>query len=216
VSARRDQDSLMLPEGERLLWQGQPTVKALLLRVFHLRLVLAYFAALFGARVLAGALDHQPLAASVASASSLVTPVALATLLLTGLAVLYSRTTRYTITSRRVLLQFGAVLPMTLNVPFKQIARADVKLFADGSGDLPLGVMAQQRLSYLLLWPHARPWRLNEVEPMLRGVPDARNVADLLAKALAASSDGVVAAPSLPAAQGTPQGGPAAAIASAA
>lgn len=216
MSTRREMDKLMLPEGERLLWQGQPTVKALLLRVFHLRLVLAYFAALFGARVVAGVLDHQPLAASVASASSLVTPVAVATLLLTGLAVLYSRTTRYTITSRRVLLQFGAVLPMTLNVPFKQVARADAKLFSDGSGDLPLGVTAQQRLSYLLLWPHARPWRLNEVEPMLRGVPDARNVAEILAKALVAASDGAVAAQPLPAANGQSQGAPPAAVASAA
>lgn len=216
MSRLRDRDELMLPEGERLLWQGQPAVKALLLRVFHLRLVLAYFAALFGARVVAGALDHQPLAASVASASSLAMPVAIATLLLTGLAVLYSRTTRYTITSRRVLLQFGAVLPMTLNVPFKQIARADVKLFADGSGDLPLGVLAQQRLSYLLLWPHARPWRLNEVEPMLRGVPDARAVAEILAKALVAASDGAVAAQPLAAAEGHPQGTPAGAVANAA
>ncbi|MGY4306570.1 hypothetical protein ACVIJ6_003813 [Bradyrhizobium sp. USDA 4369] len=216
MSTRGEQDQLLLPQGERLLWQGQPTVKALLLRVFHLRLVLAYFAALFGARVVAGVLDHQPLAASVASASSLVTPVALATLLLTGLAVLYSRTTRYTITSRRVLLQFGAVLPMTLNVPFKQVARADVKLHSDGSGDLPLGVTAQQRLSYLLLWPHARPWRLNEVEPMLRGVPDARNVAEILAKALVAASDGVGAAQPLPAGDGQPQGAPAGAVVSAA
>ncbi|XUM24575.1 photosynthetic complex putative assembly protein PuhB [Bradyrhizobium oligotrophicum S58] len=216
MSTRREQDQLMLPKGERLLWQGQPKVKALLLRVFHLRLVLAYFAALFGARVVAGVIDHQPLAASLASASSLVTPVAVATLLLTGLAVLYSRTTRYTITSRRVLLQFGAVLPMTLNVPFKQIARADVKLFSDGSGDLPLGVINEQRLSYLLLWPHARPWRLNEVEPMLRGVPDARNVAEILAKALVAASDGAVAAQPIAAANGQPQATPAGAVASAA
>lgn len=216
MSARKETDTLMLPDGEQLLWQGQPTVKALLLRVFHLRLVLAYFAALFGARVVAGALDHQPLVASIASASSLVMPLALATLLLTGLALLYSRTTRYTITSRRLLLQFGAVLPMTLNVPFKQVGRADLKLHADGSGDLPLGVIAEQRLSYLLLWPHARPWRLNEVEPMLRGVPNAANVAEILAKALVAASDGIVAAQPLPAADGEPQGAPTAAIASAA
>ncbi len=216
MSTRTEQDQLMLPEGERLLWQGQPAIKALLLRVFHLRLVLAYFATLFGARLLAGALDHQPLMVSVASAASLVTPVVLATLLLTGLAVLYSRTTRYTITSRRVLLQFGAVLPMTLNGPLKQVARADLKLFADGSGDLALGVIAEQRLSYLLLWPHARPWRLNSVEPMLRGVLEAREVADILAKALVAASDGAVAGQQLPATDGTPQGATPAAIASAA
>ncbi|MDU2927848.1 MAG: PH domain-containing protein, partial [Bradyrhizobium sp.] len=41
MSPRGEQDQLLLPQGERLLWQGQPTVKALLLRVFHRRLVLA-------------------------------------------------------------------------------------------------------------------------------------------------------------------------------
>jgi len=179
---------LVLPEGERLLWQGRPTLRAMLVRVFHIRLVAAYFALLFAAGLISGALDHQPFAVSLAGGAPLLIPAGLSTLLLLGLAWLYSRTTRYSITSRRVLLQFGAVLPMSLNVPFTQIARADVRICGDGTGELPLGVTAEQRLSYLLLWPHVRPWRLNRVEPMLRGVPDARAVADILAQALAAVS----------------------------
>jgi hypothetical protein len=138
----------------------------------------------------------------MASASSLVIPVAIATVLLTGLAVLYSRTTRYTITSRRVLLQFGAVLPMTLNIPFRQIASAAVKTYPDGSGDLPIAVTSEQRLAFLLLWPHVRPWRLTKVEPMLRCVPQAQHVADLLTRALTAAAspapEPVVAAQHVP------------------
>jgi hypothetical protein len=177
---------LMLPEGERLLWQGQPTLRAMLVRVFHIRLVAAYFGVLFAAGLISGALDHQPFLASLAGGTPLLIPAGLSMLL--RLAWLYSRTTRYSITSRRVLLQFGAVLPMTLNVPFAQIARADLRICGDGSGELPLGVTSEQRLSYLLLWPHVRPWRLNRVEPMLRGVPDAQAVADILAQALRAAS----------------------------
>ena len=108
--------------------------------------------------------------------------------LLCGLAILYSRTTRYSLTNRRVLLQFGAVLPMTLNVPFKHIASAAVGKHADGTGDLPLTVVSEQRLAFLLLWPHVWPWRVTRVEPMLRCVPDASSVADLLSKALRAAS----------------------------
>jgi Bacterial PH domain len=177
-------DELVLPEGERLLWQGRPKARALALRVFHARLVTAYFALLFVARVVIGILDHQPWTTAIADASRIAIPFMFAMVLLGGLAFLYSRTTRYSVTNRRVLLQYGAVLPMTLNVPFAQVARAAVKAYRDGSGDLPLTVISEQRLSFLLLWPHVRPWRLTHVEPMLRCVPEVRVVADILAEAL--------------------------------
>jgi hypothetical protein len=163
----------------------------LALRVFHIRLVVAYFALLFAARLAVGAFEQQPWRDALASASRVAIPLAIVLALLVGLAFLYSRTTRYSLTNRRLLVQFGAVLPMTLNIPFGQVASAGVKKYADGSGDLPLMVASEQRLAFLLLWPHVRPWRLTRVEPMLRCVPDASRVADLLGQALrAASSQG--------------------------
>ena len=98
-------------------------MRAMLVRVFHVRLVAAYFVLLFGAGLISGALDHQPLATSLATGARLLIPAGISMLVLSGLAWLYSRTTRYTVTNRRVLLQFGAVLPMTLNIPFGQIIR---------------------------------------------------------------------------------------------
>jgi Bacterial PH domain len=181
-------EKLDLAKGERLLWQGRPRVRALAVRVFHVRLVFAYFALLFAARVAVGAFEHQPWLESAAVAGRLAVPLAVVVVLLGGLAVLYSRTTRYSVTDRRVLVQFGAVLPMTLNIPFRQIASAGVKEYADGSGDIPLAVIGEQRLKFLLLWPHVRPWRLKHVEPMIRGVPQVREVANLLAGALTAAS----------------------------
>jgi len=184
-------DEIVLPAGERLIWQGRPGAKALALRVFHIRLVVAYFALLFAARLAVGAFEQQPWRDALASASHVAIPLAIVLALLVGLAFLYSRTTRYSLTNRRLLVQFGAVLPMTLNIPFGQVASAGIKKYADGSGDLPLMVTSDQRLAFLLLWPHVRPWRLTKVEPMLRSVPDASRVADLLAQALrAASSQG--------------------------
>jgi hypothetical protein len=120
------------------------------------------------------------------------------------------------VTSRRVLLQFGAVLPMTLNVPLAQVASAAVKTYRDGSGELPLMVKSEQRLAFVLLWPHVRPWHLTQVEPMLRCVPDARGVADVLTQALRAASplapEPVAAAMVIP----SPAAPPVAAVASAA
>jgi hypothetical protein len=179
-------DELVLPEGEHLLWQGQPKARALALRAFHVRLVAVYFALLFVARIVIG-LEHQPWSVSIVEASRIAIPFAVAMVLLSGLALLYSRSTRYSVTNRRVLLQYGAVPPMTLNVPFAQISSAAVKAYRDGSGELPLAVISEQRLAFLLLWPHVRPWRLTHVEPMLRCVPEVRIVADVLAKALAAA-----------------------------
>jgi PH (Pleckstrin Homology) domain-containing protein len=184
-------DEIVLPAGERLIWQDRPGAKALALRVFHIRLVVGYFALLFAARLGFGAFEQQPWRDALAAASRVAIPLAIVLTLLGGLALLYSRTTRYSLTNRRLLVQFGAVLPMTLNIPFGQVASAGVKKYADGSGDLPLTVNSEQRLAFLLLWPHVRPWRLTQVEPMLRCVPDASRVADLLAQALrAASSQG--------------------------
>ena len=42
------------------------------------------------------------------------------------------------------------------------------------------------RVIYPKLWPHVRPWRLRQAEPMLRCIPDAGVVASLLCRALAA------------------------------
>jgi hypothetical protein len=153
-----------------------------------MRLVVIYFALLFAARVGVGGFEHQLWSESVAVASRLAVPLAIVLALLGGLALLYSRTTRYSVTDRRVLLQFGAVLPMTLNIPLRQVVSAALKEYADGSGDIPLAVIGEQRLKFLLLWPHVRPWRLKQVEPMIRGVTDARDVANVLAGALRAAS----------------------------
>ena len=183
-------EELDLPKGERLLWQGRPKARGVAVRVFHMRLIACYFVLLFFARVavVVNGFEHKPLSVAIANASGVLVPFAIAMLLLGGLAFLYSRTTRYSVTNRRLLLQFGAVLPMTLNVPFSQVTSAAVREHRDGSGDLPLSVSTDKRLAFLLLWPHVRPWRLTRVEPMLRCVPQAREVADILAKALEAAS----------------------------
>ena len=181
-------DELLLPKGERMLWQGRPRARSLAIRVFHLRLVLAWFGLLSAAGIVTRASDGQSWLDALSGGSRLILPCMIAVLLLAGLAWLYSRTTRYTVTNRRVLIQFGAVLPMTLTIPFAQIGSAGVKTWSDETGDLPLSVISEKRLAFLLLWPHVRPWRLTHVEPMLRCVPDAQKVAGILANALVAAS----------------------------
>src|SRR5450432_2237317 len=91
---------------------------------------------------------------AVVSALWLVAPAISAIGVLAGLAWLFRRAACYTITSKRVLFQFGAALPMTMNIPLGKIASAALKTYRDGSGDIPLKLCDDGRVSYLLLWPH--------------------------------------------------------------
>lgn len=175
-----------LPAGERILWQGAPTTAGVLVRVFHARPVMAWFAATATAFALAS--DSLPAALAVAGPTLLIGTAGLG--LLTVLAWLTHRTTVYTITDRRVVLHAGIALPVTVNLPFPQIERAGLRAFGDGSGDVPLQLRSGVRVAYLQLWPHGRPWRLSRPEPMMRSVPDAAAVADILAQAFAARTRG--------------------------
>jgi hypothetical protein len=173
-----------LPVGERVIWQGKPTFKGLALRSFHIREVAIYFGLLLAWRLWSNWSYGTPVGEAVTSALWLIVPAISAIAVLAGLAWLFQRAACYTITSKRVLFQFGVALPMTMNIPLGKIANAALKTYRDGSGDIPLRLSESGRVSYLLLWPHVRPWRLRAPEPMLNYIPDAAKVAAKLAEAL--------------------------------
>jgi Bacterial PH domain len=176
-----------LPPGETILWQGGPVAWSLAQRVFHLRTLGVYFALLeiwHITRLPSGDTYWQRATISVFWMTLL---AAAAIAVLVALAWLISRTTVYTITGRRVVIRFGVALPMTVNIPFCAIEAAALGLYRDGSGDLALAPSAGQRVSYAVMWPHVRPWRVKRVEPMLRCVPQAANVSHVLSGLLAAT-----------------------------
>lgn len=174
-----------LPSGERVIWQGKPAYAGLALRAFHIREVAVYFGLLLVWRLWSNWSAGVPAAEAAVSALWLIAPAVSAIAVLAGLAWLFRRAACYTITSKRVLFQFGVALPMTMNVPLGKIVGASLKSYRDGSGDIPLRLGADDRVSYPLLWPHIRPWRLGAPEPMLNSIPDAAGVAAKLAEALA-------------------------------
>jgi hypothetical protein len=186
-----------LPEGEQLLWQGSPCWKALAGRTFHGRMIVFYFAVLLAWVAVSSMVDG---ASAVQAAWSVLwfAPLAVAGVgLVLLLAWLTARTTIYTVTNRRVVLSYGIAMPMSLNLPFARIASAGVKAFPDGTADIPLAMAEGDKVAYLILWPHARPWRLSKPEPMLRAVPDGARAAAILARALAAAANQPVRAATL-------------------
>jgi hypothetical protein len=181
-----------LPKGERILWQGRPRWRTVALRVTHVRKLAIYFGALllwYVVSKLAGGMDLHELAVNTAKLFG----VALAPLaLLSGYAWAVERTTVYTITSRRVLIKFGVGLSMTINLPFSKIDGAALRLAPDGTGDISLAIARDQRVSYVIQWPHVRSWYWGRTQPSLRSVPDAERAAQVLGRALAASAEAAV------------------------
>jgi Bacterial PH domain len=179
-----------LPPGELLLWQGAPDALSLARRGFHVGLLVPYFLLLAAWRFAAVRADGGQLHWATLSALwiLLIGIAAIATLAL--IAWLTSRTTVYSITSRRLVVRFGIALPMTVNIPFGLVAAAGLRVYRDGSGEIPLSLDPDGRISFPIFWPHARPWRLRHAEPMLRCVPNATQVAEILARALKAATTG--------------------------
>ncbi len=188
-----------LPAGEVLLWQGQPSWRALAVRAFHVRKIAIYFGLLLVWRVASG-LHGGTSPSGVAESLLWILPLPLAAVGIPALlAWLYSRTTVFTITNRRVVMRYGVALPWSLNLPFSLVESAAVSVHRDGTADIPLVLTGTGRVSYLHLWPFARPWRINRPQPMLRSVADGERAAAILARALKTysetSPDGAIAMP---------------------
>ena len=175
-----------LPPGETILWQGAPAWRPLARRMFRLRLVGGYFAVLLAWRLLEARGD---IAAATGAVVTTLAMAAAAVAVLGFIAWAMARATVYTITNRRLVIRSGVAIPMIVNVPFRAVASASLRLHGDGTGDLPLVMKDGDGIAYLAVWPNARPHRFAQAEPMLRCVPDAEEVARILGRALAAAAD---------------------------
>lgn len=172
-----------LPKGESILWQGAPDFSDLAVRVFHLKKAAVYFVVLMFVRgSYLYSLDEPAL--TVLAGILLVAGLGLTAMAALGiLAWLTARTTAYTLTDQRIVMRIGIVLTLTFNLPLKRIETAGLLLTGKGFGDIPLVLSGGDRIGWLNLWPHARPWRLAKPEPMLRCITDAQTLATMLQKA---------------------------------
>ncbi len=176
-----------LPQGEHVLWQGAPGFWPLL-KSLHGRWLLAYFGALLVAVAVHRAL-FMP--ATLASAMLRFTALSLVVIgLHAGYVLLVCRTTSYTITTRRFVLQAGIALPVSVNIPWSKVQTARLRAAKDGSGNIVLAVApaanARERPSTILLWPHTVGGKEGAL-PMLRAVPNVQRVAKLLRRQLEAT-----------------------------
>jgi hypothetical protein len=177
-----------LPNGERLLWRGAPDWRVLARRSFHLGKLAAYFGVLVAWQFVSSLADVAKDGAGIGTAlmaTAWTLPLAaLALGLVALLSWLVATNTVYTLTDRRVVMRVGVVLTVTFNLPLKRIEAARLHPLPGGAGDIALLLHPDDRIGYIHLWPHARPWHFARTEPMLRALPDAAAVADQLTQAL--------------------------------
>ena len=178
-----------LPQGEQLLWQGQPEKRALAARAMYLKYIAFYLVALIAARTGYLILDGEPVATWSGMLVWQVLASAFVMLLIVGLAAVYSRTTRYSLTNERLIIKTGAAITIHINLPLQQIIAADLREYSDDTGDITLQVSRAEKLYWLLLWPNVRSWWIRPLRPVLRGLKDAQAVAHLLVEEVGKHAD---------------------------
>lgn len=171
-----------LPQDEHILWQGSPNPMRLAKDALALNWVIGYFAALAAIRVIIVSPDMS-LTAAMAQGLPFLAAGVLVALLLIGIATVQARSTVYTLTNKRVAMRIGAALTMTLNLPYVCIGNAQAAVRPSGLGTVTFELIGETRLSYLMTWPHVRPWHMRRTQPALRAIPDAARVAAIFAEA---------------------------------
>ena len=183
--ARIDGIDAPLPPGEHVRWQGAPMWRSLAWRAFHGRTVVLYFAILClwqGGAVLTGGKTVQ------AATGMIVLLVVMAVISLACSALLGWLTARnsvYAITDRRVVLRIGAIVPSIINIPYRMIDSVAVTQYGQDQGDLAIALAGTDRIAFFQLWPHVRPWRVKQPQPMLRSLQDPLSVGRILREAVA-------------------------------
>ncbi|MEM6679001.1 MAG: photosynthetic complex putative assembly protein PuhB [Pseudomonadota bacterium] len=179
----------LLPKGERILWQGSPSWKALTFRGFTTRLFLLWFALVLGWNLINVLTGDLAFAAALSTVALQAVLVAVAMGVLAAMAYASAGQTIYTVTNRRVVLRFGLAMDISVNLPFTQIGRLDMARRWDGTTDLVLGLTGEHPLGIWHVWPNSKPWAWRKPAPMLRALPDGERVARLLGEALVADQD---------------------------
>lgn len=163
------------PEGEDILWQGRPNWWSLSKDSLNAYWILGYFLVLAGWRYLS-------LFQVEGTAYAMAVGIA-ACAILVLIAYVQARTTVYTITTKRVVMRVGAALTITFNFPYNKISNANLGLRRDGTGTIAFELAGYNKVSYLVLWPHVRPWKMSSPQPALRCIDNPEEVAKILADA---------------------------------
>ena len=173
-----------LPVDEQVLWRGRPLSRWFARDVLKSRWIGFYFAALAIATVASAVVTGSDFSGAMMAAGVLLLLGAVVIGLLELIAWAIGKTTVYTVTNKRLVMRVGIALPMTVNIPFSKIVSVDRRHIAGDCGDLSITLAGPERVSWLMLWPHVRMWKLRWPTPVLRCLPRLDRASDIIASAL--------------------------------
>jgi len=171
-----------LPADEQIIWQGAPNPLRLAKDAMKLNWVMGYFVLLAAVRVIMVS-DQMSLTAAMAQGIPFLIAGILVAAILIGVATVQARSTVYTLTNKRACMRIGAALTMTINLPYVCIGNAQASVRKSGIGTITFAMIGDTRISYLMTWPHVRPYHMRKTQPAFRAIPDAARVAALFADA---------------------------------
>ena len=162
-----------LPSGEAVLWSASPAPLPFAARVLKLKWVGLWFLALGVWRGIEAAQAGAGVEGAVLKALGQLPLACAALTLLCALGYAMARSTTYAVTQRRVVLQVGIALPITVNLPLRFIDGAAVQPVSGGTGDLHLTLAPGSKTHSAALWPNVRTASDGRVQPVMRNVPEA-------------------------------------------
>ena len=168
-----------LPASEKVLWQVSPCAWLIARRIFFLPHLFFYFL-MFSCLALIVNSDVLTLKDLFVKFLSYMSLGMVAIFILLAISFFISSTTIYSITDKRVVMRIGIVLNLSLNIPFSKIETAAWKEYPDKSGDISLNLVPDNKIAYLHLWPHCRPWFFSSPRPRLSCLKDVGVVASHL------------------------------------
>ena len=125
------------PEGEVILWQGQPNWLRLTVDSLNLWWVLAYFIFLFVWRFISVS-DLMPIDQALLVSFPFLALALIVALLLLLVGFIQAKATVYTITNKRIVMRIGAALTLTLNLPFTEIENAAIASSSKNFGSIAI------------------------------------------------------------------------------
>lgn len=172
-----------LPAGERILWQGAPDARALARHLFFIRPLIAYLAVM----VLWWVGVNRAQAGTGEFWATLAIELILSGGVI-GAALLFARSiakgTTYAVTDQRIVMKFGVIFPLTINIPLRYVQGASARQFSDRTGQIALQLDRKESIAWIVLFPHVRAWRFRHPEPLLRGLTDPVKVGEVLREAV--------------------------------
>jgi hypothetical protein len=176
-----DEVGKAIPLEEKIYWTGKPNWKSFGYHAFGIKYFLIYFfvCALYAVSQIESSFSFERL---LINYTPYLVSGTLAAMIIFLLAYFSARHTCYVITEKRIVIRTGVALVFLLNMPFKNILSIDMKVLAQGRGNLTFKVRSKKRIPFFSCWPSVKAGVFLEPVPAFRSIMDIEKVGQTISE----------------------------------